>query len=126
MERNVSLSSGNKICRALRSLGHQAILVDMFMGFEAYGGELADVFDAPDGFCTDYSVAAAEPDLAAVRASRAGESRSMFGPGVLETCARADVVFLALHGTCGEDGRVQAAFDRSGYPTPARATSPSR
>ena len=31
MERNVSLSSGNKICRALRSLGHQAILVDMFI-----------------------------------------------------------------------------------------------
>ena len=33
MERNVSLSSGNKICRALPSRGHQAILVDMFMGF---------------------------------------------------------------------------------------------
>lgn len=27
MERNVSLSSGNKICRALRSRGHQAILL---------------------------------------------------------------------------------------------------
>ena len=114
MERNVSLSSGNKICRALRSLGHQAILVDMFLGLAPCGR--ADVFDAPDGFCTDYSVAAAEPDLAAVRASRAGESRSMFGPGVLETCARADVVFLALHGTCGEDGRVQAAFDLLGIP----------
>ena len=40
MERNVSLSSGNKICRALRSRGHQAILVDMFMGFEYYVGKL--------------------------------------------------------------------------------------
>ena len=70
MERNVSLSSGNKICRALRARGHQAILVDMFMGFEDYDGKLEDVFDAPDGFCGDYSVAEAEPDLAAVRASR--------------------------------------------------------
>ena len=114
MERNVSLSSGNKICRALRSRGHQAILVDMFMGFEGYDGGLEDVFDAPDGFCGDYSVAEAEPDLAAVRAGRKDQSRSMFGSGVLDVCARADVVFLALHGTCGEDGRVQAAFDLLG------------
>ena len=83
MERNVSLSSGNKICRALRSRGHQAILVDMFLGFEDYEGKLDDVFDAPDGFCGDYSVAEAEPDLAAVRASRKDQSRSMFGTGVL-------------------------------------------
>ena len=116
MERNVSLSSGNKICRALRSRGHQAVLVDMFMGLEDYDGRLDDIFDVPDGFCGDYSVAEAEPDLAAVRASRKDQSRSMFGPGVLDVCAKADVVFLALHGTCGEDGRVQAAFDLLGIP----------
>ena len=116
MERNVSLSSGNKICRALRSRGHQAVLVDMFMGLEDYDGKLDDIFDVPDGFCGDYSVAEAEPDLAAVRASRKDQSRSMFGPGVLDVCAKADVVFLALHGTCGEDGRVQAAFDLLGIP----------
>ena len=116
MERNVSLSSGNKICRALRSRGHQAILVDMFMGFEDYDGKLEDVFDTPDGFCGDYSVAEAEPDLAAVRASRKDQSKSLFGPGVLDVCAKADIVFLALHGTCGEDGRVQAAFDLLGIP----------
>ena len=116
MERNVSLSSGNKICRALRSRGHQAILVDMFLGFEDYEGKLDDVFDAPGGFCGDYSVAEAEPDLAAVRASRKDQSRSMFGTGVLDVCAKADIVFLALHGTCGEDGRVQAAFDLLGIP----------
>ena len=40
----------------------------------------------------------------------------MFGPGVLELCRMADMVFLALHGTCGEDGRVQAAFDLMGIP----------
>ena len=116
MERNVSLSSGNKICRALRSLGHQAILVDMFLGLEGYDGRLAEAFGAAEGFCTEYSVAQAEPDLAAVRASRRDQSKSMFGPGVLEVCAMADVVFLALHGTCGEDGRVQAAFDLMGIP----------
>lgn len=56
------------------------------------------------------------PILAAVRASRKDQSKSLFGPGVLDVCAKADVVFLALHGTCGEDGRVQAAFDLLGIP----------
>ena len=35
---------------------------------------------------------------------------------MLDVCAKADIVFLALHGTCGEDGRVQAAFDLLGIP----------
>ncbi len=116
MERNVSLSSGSRICRALRSRGHQAILVDMFLGLESYTGALDAVFDAPDGLCGDFSVAREEPDLDAVRASRADKSASLFGKDVLTVCAMADVVFIALHGTCGEDGRVQAAFDLLGIP----------
>ena len=80
---------------------------------------------AAEGFCTEYSVAQAEPDLAAVRASRRDQSKSMFGPGVLEVCAMADVVFLALHGTCGEDGRVQAAFDLLGIPYTGAGYLPS-
>ena len=116
MERNVSLSSGNKVCRALRARGHQAIPVDMFLGLEAYAGPLDDIFDAPDGLCGDFTVAKEEPDLAAVRASRQDRSANLFGVGVLDVCKRADIVFLALHGTCGEDGRVQAAFDLLGIP----------
>ena len=116
MERDVSLSSGTLVCRALRARGHRAILVDMFLGLESYTGSLDDVFDAPDGLCGDYSVARTEPDLAAVRASRKDKSASLFGKDVLAVCQRADVVFLALHGTCGEDGRVQAAFDLLGIP----------
>ena len=44
MERNVSLSSGTRICRALRNRGHKAVLVDMFLGLEDYAGSLADIF----------------------------------------------------------------------------------
>ena len=32
-ERNISFLSGTKVCRALRKRGHQAVLVDLFMGF---------------------------------------------------------------------------------------------
>lgn len=116
MERNVSLSSGTKVCRALRSRGHKAVLVDLFLGLEHYSGSLDDIFDAPDGLCSDYSVAREAPDIAAVRAARADKSASVFGYGVLEVCRKADVVFLALHGADGEDGRVQAAFDLFGIP----------
>ena len=55
MERNVSLSSGNKICRALRARGHQAILADMCMGFEDYARRHEDASDAPGGFTGESS-----------------------------------------------------------------------
>ena len=115
-ERQVSLVSGQGICRALRGLGHRAVLVDMFLGLEAWEGEWKDIFDAPDGLCTQEEITSRAPDLAAVRASRRDRSPSLFGPGVLEVCRLADAVFLGLHGECGEDGRVQAAFDLLGIP----------
>ena len=35
---------------------------------------------------------------------------------MLELCRGADIVYLALHGACGEDGRIQAALDLLGVP----------
>ena len=92
-ERQVALTSGTGVCRALRERGHQAILVDMFLGLESYEGRLEDIFDAPDGLCGDNRVT-----------------------DVLAVCAMADIVFLALHGSCGEDGRIQATLDLLGVP----------
>ena len=114
-ERNVSLSSGVMVAEALRGRGHKAALVDMYFGLEDDGKTLEDRFDAPlpdAGKHVDRDA----PDLEAVKASRKGKGKSQFGPGVLELCAMADIVFLALHGQCGEDGRVQAAFDLMGIP----------
>ncbi len=114
-ERNVSLSTGSMVTTALRSLGHQAALVDLFFGLEDFAGTPADYFDAP--ISEEFKkIGSAAPDLEQVRASRKDKSASVFGPGVLELCRMADAVFLALHGTCGEDGRVQAAFDLMGIP----------
>lgn len=106
-ERNVSLSSGSMVCEALRELGHQAALMDLFLGLDgALNGENLYVDPIPDAF---KRVARETPDLEKLRASRPGPGA--IGPGVLEMCARADVVYLALHGACGEDGRIQAALD---------------
>ena len=111
-ERNVSLSSGAMVCQALRERGHQAALMDLFYGLDgALNGENFYEAPIPDSF---KRVAREAPDLEQLRASRPGPSA--IGPGVLEMCARADVVYLALHGACGEDGRIQAALDLLGVP----------
>ena len=115
-ERQVSLVTGSSVCRALRSRGHQAILVDMFLGLEGYEGALADIFDAPDGLLGSAAIEGTAPDLDAVRRGRADQGPSLFGKDVLAVCAMADIVFLGLHVACGEDGRVQAAFDLLGIP----------
>ena len=113
-ERNVSLSSGAMVTQALRGRGHQVALVDLFFGLEGTD-RTRDLFDAPipEQF---KKVSRQAPDLAQIRASRQDRSASVIGPGVLELCQQADVVYLALHGTCGEDGRIQAALDLLGVP----------
>ena len=114
-ERNVSLSSGAKVCQALRDRGHRVALVDLFFGLDGYAGEPESLYDQPipEDFKT---VGRLAPDLKQVRASRSDSSPSAIGPGVLELCAGAEIVYLALHGTCGEDGRIQATLDLLGIP----------
>ena len=115
-ERHVGLVSGSGVCRALREKGHQAIFVDMFMGLENYHGKLEDIFDAPDGLLEKAAIEETAPDLDAVRAARQDKSPSVIGKDVLTVCVMADVVFLAMHGANGEDGRIQAALDLLGVP----------
>ena len=114
-ERNVSASTGVMVCEALRANGHQAALVDMYFGLEGYTGDPDALFDAPLSEASK-QISPEAPDLEQVKNSRAWKSDSLFGPGVLELCQSADLVFLALHGTCGEDGRVQAALELLGIP----------
>ena len=114
-ERNISFASGTKVCAALRRRGHQAVLLDLYLGTESIDTPADRIFDDLPAL-KPVTFSGTAPDLDAVRASRKLKSPSVFGPGVLELCGRADVVFLALHGECGEDGRVQAAFDLMGIP----------
>lgn len=114
-ERNVSFSTGAMVCEALNRLGHEAVVVDLFLGLEDYPHPVEELFRLPPPL-PDPNSKEREPDLDAVKASRRDQSASLFGPGVLEACQMADVVFLALHGANGEDGRIQAAFDLLGIP----------
>lgn len=114
-ERDVSLSSGGSICRALRERGHNAYLLDAFLGLDYDPARLTEVFTLPDGGLDIASeVTAEEPDLDALWASRPGDSKSSLGPNVLELCSIADITFIALHGGIGENGKLQATFDTLG------------
>ena len=115
-ERQVSLVSAASVCKALRSLGHQAVFVDLFLGLEDVEGPLEPLFDAADGLCPPVEIGKIAPDLQEVRASRRDQSPSRIGLRVLEICRLADCVFLGLHGADGEDGKIQAALDLLGVP----------
>lgn len=110
-ERDVSIVSGTKVCEALREKGHQAILVDVFCGKESLCAEQA--FEGAYDLSGDVEyIKGFNGQIEKMKAER----KEFFGPKVLEVCQKADMVFLALHGMCGEDGRIQAAFDLLGIP----------
>lgn len=109
-EREVSITSGKGVCEALRIRGHRAVMLDVFAGLP--GGE------APE-FPEVYDAGAAADRMRGMSAAVEQEKRSrrsFFGPGVIEHCRRADIVFLALHGENGENGKVQAALDLEKIP----------
>lgn len=113
-ERDVSLSSGSMIYAALKKGGHQAVLLDVYLG---YVGNTEGIFEDPVDWAAQIgAVGEQSPDLEAVRAMRKDGGKGFFGPNVLEICQSADCVFLALHGANGEDGRIQACFDLLGIP----------
>ena len=108
-EREISIVSGTKVCEALREKGHRAILLDVFFGNTGLQADCA--------FTEAYDVNAAAAYMRSFD-SKLEEAvktqKEFFGSMVLELCKAADVVFLALHGENGENGKVQAAFDLLG------------
>lgn len=111
-ERDVSLSSGCQIYKALKPRGHSVILLDIFLGFN---GDVNTAFQSDRDQAADIApVKETAPDIEQLKKLRNDDSKSLFGPNVLELCKQADIVFMALHGDSGENGKVQAAFDLFG------------
>lgn len=113
-ERDVSLSSGSMIYKALKKNGHQAILLDVYLGYQ---GDIQGIFERNVDWAAQIGgVSEANPDLEAIKALRPDGDKNFFGPNVLALCQSADAVFLALHGANGEDGKIQACFELMGIP----------
>lgn len=116
-ERDVSLVSGAEVYKALKTNGHDCILLDLFLGYEEElkEGEEAALFTAGiDWAAKARKISEEAPDIETVKASRRLKSDALFGENVIRICQAADIVFMALHGDCGENGKIQAAFDLYG------------
>ena len=115
-ERDVSLNSGKMIYHALKERGHQVILLDVYLGYEAeIINDAISIFTAEIDWAADIiAVKSESPDIEAIKARRPDGDQNFFGPNVIRLCQAADVVFIALHGECGENGKIQASFDLMG------------
>jgi D-alanine-D-alanine ligase len=101
-ERDVSIASAAQIIPVLRSLGHEVFAVDTASGRLPPAAErkLLSAGVAPEP--------PSDADIARLRGGALALS-----PGAFQF-HEADVVFLALHGGAGEDGRIQAMLDLAG------------
>ena len=111
-ERDVSLTTGKNVVKALRSVGENAALLDVFLG---YNGNAASFFESINGNIEAVnSIGITDPSIEDIKKARGTDSDALFGNNVLEICKTADIVFIALHGEDGENGKVQATFDLLG------------
>lgn len=112
-ERDVSLSSGAKIYKALKENGHKAILLDVYLGYT--GDDAEAIFEKEEDWAKELgSISDKNPDIEQVKAMRPDGDKNFFGPQVISICQSADIVFMALHGENGENGKIQACFDLMG------------
>ena len=108
-ERDVSLTSASLISNALIDEGHKICLCDVYLGLELKSKDEMFTYTRTEIHKIENSV----PDLDALKA-QSGNGDALIGKNVIELCKMADVVFLALHGSMGENGQLQATLDNFG------------
>lgn len=110
-ERDVSIVTSRMVCQSLRRNGHKANIIDVFLGTDKYQDAHSFFNDNNDleELCNE--LASKTADISELESKRYESGEGFLGPCVLEFCKSADIVFLGLHGSNGEDGRIQAMFD---------------
>ena len=115
LEKNISLYTGYMLQNALKDKGHNVILLDPYMGYSDEELNIKNAFEDPDKYSLPLNKIVDEiPDLLAERKRRIYQSNSYFGPNVLQICNQSDLVFIALQGNDGENGKIQSTFDLLG------------
>ena len=101
-ERDVSIASAAQVIPALRALGHEVVAIDTATGRLAPSTEQKMLTSGVGPEPPSSSALASMRESALTLTTNASDIRDV------------DVVFLALHGGAGEDGRVQAVLDLAG------------
>lgn len=96
-EREVSLVSGSQIAKALINKGHSVYLLDLYYGIEDINNLY---FSKNTDYIKDYIINNKAPENI--------NENNIIGSNVIEACKKADIVYLALHGDIGENGKLQA------------------
>ena len=109
-ERDVSLSSGSLIANALIDNGHKVLLLDLYKGLDDFVSLENLLIDSRSPQRYSFTVPEIEPDLELLK-SEMDMGNVLIGKNVIKICSLADLVFLALHGDIGENGKLQAIFD---------------
>ena len=105
-ERDVSLSSASKIAKALAEKGHEVSIVDLYYGIENINDL---IFTSVSDDIKDFAISESAPEF-----EKGSANKSDIGPNVIGACKMADIVFLALHGDVGENGKIQALLSVNG------------
>ena len=113
-ERDVSISSGLLVSAALREKGHEVVLLDVFKGYEQDICDVDALFKQNYSFTDSIKVGDTISDIEEVREQRRDKSNRWLGENIIDICACADIIFLALHGGAGENGQIQATLDLLG------------
>lgn len=105
-EREVSISSGTLVAEALRSKGHEVVLLDVFMGYEENICDIDALFKQnysfTDGNSIGDDVENTITNIKEAKENRLDKTSRYIGRNVIEICSEADITFLALHGGEGE------------------------
>lgn len=104
-ERDVSLASGQLIAKALIAKGNNAVMIDISSDIE--DKDLIDFFKRNVTMQTSYAISEHAP----IFEDGTDNRKHAIGKNVLEVCKLADIVFIALHGDIGENGKFQALLD---------------
>ena len=114
-ERDVSLCTGSMVNKALLESGHNAVMVDVIGSYDIADDDfLGYIETCRQRDAEIVSVGEDAPDVDKMREEIEAAGGGVFGKNVLNLCRAADIVFMALHGEDGEDGKVQATFDMLG------------
>jgi D-alanine-D-alanine ligase len=103
-EREVSLSSGKSILKALRENGHNVTVVD-----PVYGAERV-----PEETIFKDNVSKIYPDVHSLQDLKTKSYKNILSCFNSEIFDNIDIAFIGLHGKFGEDGRIQAILDSRG------------
>ena len=78
------------------------------MGYSDKTEDVTGIFDRAEEISVKVEgIPEVAPDIEKVKASRKDQSNCFFGPNVIAICQMADIVFMALHGENGENGKIE-------------------